>query len=213
MAPILTTLPALIDGLVDARNRCDPSRALLVGLSGIDGSGKGWTAARLTAALEARNLRVALLNVDGWLNLPHVRFADHSKAEHFYEHALRLDAFVATLLQPLQATRSVDLVMEFAEETATTFRPQRYQFDDVDVVLAEGIYLFKRHLRPVFDVAVWLECPFKTALERAIRRGQEGLSPDATITAYQTIYFPAQERHFRLDQPREWADYVLLNDA
>jgi pantothenate kinase-related protein Tda10 len=44
-------------------------RALLVGISGIDGSGKGFIATRVRDRLERLDLRVALLNVDGWLNL------------------------------------------------------------------------------------------------------------------------------------------------
>jgi uridine kinase len=39
-------------------------------------------------------------------------------------------------------------------------------------------------------------------LERAIARAQEGLTPDDTIRAYRTIYFPAQEIHFARDNPK-----------
>lgn len=211
MPPVPTTLPALVDSLLATRQNWDPTRALLVGLSGIDGSGKGWASHHLATGLEAAGLRVALLNVDGWLNLPQVRFGTDAPARHFYEHALRLEPFLATLLLPLQATRAVDLVADFAEETATSYRPHRYRFELIDIILAEGIYLFKRQIREAFDIAVWLECSFETALARALRRGQEGLSPEATISAYQTVYFPAQKHHFRLDQPREQADYVLNN--
>jgi hypothetical protein len=35
---------------------------------------------------------VALLNVDGWLNLPAKRFSREQPGEHFYRYALRLDA-------------------------------------------------------------------------------------------------------------------------
>jgi uridine kinase len=77
----------------------------------------------------------------------------------------------------------VDLVADFAEETATVFRPHRYRFADTDVILAEGIYHFKAAHRPVFDVAVWIDGTFETALERAIARSQEGLAPVATVQA------------------------------
>lgn len=151
--------------------------------------------------------------MDGWLNLPEVRFDENQPAAHFYTHALRLDQLFADLVLPLRAARRIDLVAAFAEETATQFRPHRYHFDAVDVILLEGIYLFKRAYRPHFDLAVWIECSFATALSRAVARAQEGLPPDATIQAYQTIYFPAQRIHFDLDTPREAADFVLVNDG
>jgi uridine kinase len=49
---------------------------------------------------------------------------------------------------------------------------------------------------------VWIDCSFETALERAVARAQEGLSPTQTIAPYRTIYFAAQERHLALDRPR-----------
>jgi uridine kinase len=57
-----------------------------------------------------------------------------------------------------------------------------------------------------------VECSFETALERALTRGQEGLPPDETIRAYETIYFPAERIHFALDDPKGSADAVIVND-
>jgi hypothetical protein len=51
---------------------------------------------------------------------------------------------------------------------------------------------FKREYRDRFDVRIWIDCSFATALERALARGQEGLPPAETIEAYQWIYIPAQ---------------------
>jgi len=213
MAARPITLADLVKVLLQERRALAPERALLVGLSGIDGAGKGWVAHQLARALEQRGSQIAVLNVDGWLNLPSLRFNAQDPARHFYAHAVRLEAFRDLLLRPLGATRSVDLVADFAEETATSFRPHRYQFCDVDIVLAEGIYLFKSGLRDSFDVTVWIDCPFEVALTRALARAQEGLPAQATREAYQTIYFPAQQHHFALDCPQEHATWVLANGA
>jgi uridine kinase len=212
MAPPPLSPAAAAARIHATRRDFDPARALLVGLSGIDGSGKGWMAAALAASLRDAGLNVATLNVDGWLNLPAVRISERDLAEHFYAHALRLDAFVRDLLQPLRATRAVDLWMDYAEETATTFRRHHYRYDDVDVILAEGIFLFKRAYRGVFDLALWVDCSFATALGRALARAQEGLSPAATVRAYETIYFPAQRIHFERDMPQAGVDARIPND-
>ncbi|MEQ8972980.1 MAG: hypothetical protein RIE73_21575 [Coleofasciculus sp. C1-SOL-03] len=57
-----------------------------------------------------------------------------------------------------------------------------------------------------------IDCSFETALERAITRSQEGLSPSETIQAYQAIYFPAQKIHFELDRPQRSAIARINND-
>jgi uridine kinase len=103
--------------------------------------------------------------------------------------------------------------MEWVEETATESRPYTYDFDDVDVVVLEGAYLFKRAYRSHFDLAVWVDCSWEMALERSVARSQEGLTPEATVRAYRTTFFPAQEIHFARDDPRGAADLILPNDS
>lgn len=206
-------LEAILGAIQDRRAACPPSRALLVALSGIDGSGKGFVAQRIARALERRGVGVASFNVDGWLNLPAVRFSAIDPAAHFYAHAIRFDEMFAQLVVPLRRDRRIHLEADAAEETATQFHERLYAYENVDVILVEGIYLLKRALRPQYDLALWLDCSFETALERALSRGQEGLSAAEATHAYETIYFPAQEIHFQRDAPREAADRVLSNDA
>lgn len=201
-----------VERIRSARRAVPAARSVLAALSGIDGCGKGYVSARLVDALQADGLRVAAINIDGWLNLPAVRFSATDRAEHFYRHAIRFDALFAQLVLPLRDCRSVRVEVDFAEETATSFRRQTYAFSDVDVIVLEGVYLLKRAFVHHYDIAVWIDCTFETALERALARGQEGLPPDATIEAYRTIYFPAQEIHFTRDTPQQSADAIVIND-
>jgi len=211
MPPTLD-LTGLASDIRGRRSGVSPGRSLLVGLSGIDGAGKGFLAGELCRELERTSLRVALLNVDGWLNLPAVRFSPRNPAEHFYRHALRLEEMFSDLVLPLRERGTHRLTAHYAEETATAYRDYRYEFREIDVVLLEGIFIYKRAHRSCFDLAIWIDCSFETALERALRRGQEGLRPAETIMAYETTFFPAQRLHCQRDEPRRLADGVLVND-
>jgi len=212
-----TSLAAALAPVVHAigatRARTPAERAVLVAVSGIDGSGKGYATERLARLLQARGLNAVGINIDGWLNLPHRRFSQDRPAEHFYEHAIRFDELFADLVLPLRGRRSHRVVANFAEETATRYRPHVYEYADVDVILLEGIFLLKRAHRAHFDYSIWLDCTLETALERAVRRGQEGLPPAETVRAYETIYFPAQRIHFERDRPRAAASAILANDS
>ncbi|MGH7333564.1 MAG: uridine kinase family protein [Candidatus Rokuibacteriota bacterium] len=198
--------------LLEKRRAVSARRSVLAAVSGIDGSGKGYITGQLAAGLASHGMKVASINIDGWLNLPARRFSATEPAKHFYEHAIRFREMFDQLVLPLKAHRTHRLVADFAEETATAYRPHGYQFDDVDIILLEGIFLLKRAHRAHFDMALWVDCSFETALERALRRGQEGLPPDETIRAYETIYFPAQRIHFVRDDPRRAADLIVAND-
>ena len=199
--------------ILERRASVPDTRSLLVGISGIDGSGKGYLAAQLEAHLALHAVTAAVLNVDGWLNLPEKRLDRRAPAKNFYDNAIRFEDFFAQLVMPLKDRRSVHLVADFTEETASSYRKHTYDFKDVSVVLVEGIFLFKPQYRKHFDLAIWVECSFATALARAITRAQEGLSPANTIAAYETFYFPAQRIHLAHDKPRENADLIFENDG
>jgi uridine kinase len=194
------------------RARVPAARAALIAVSGIDASGKGQVTARLAEALEATRLRTAVLGVDGWLHLPAVRFDPARPAERFYQCAIRFDEMFRTLVLPFRAARACRLDAWFTDETADSYRPYRYEFGDTDVILLEGIFLLKPAFRGYYDASYWVDCTFETALERAVRRGQEGLPPAETVRAFHTIYFPAQRLHLAKDAPRAAANAILVND-
>ena len=200
------------EAIARKRDAVVPNRAVLVGISGIDASGKGFVTAKLADALRAKLLNVALISADDWLNLPHVSINRDNYAEHFYEHAIRFDEMFERLIVPLKYHREINITADCADAKATTYRERRYDFRNIDIVLLEGIFLFKRGYRHQFDLSVWIDCSFECALERAIERGQEGLPPTETSEAFETIYFPAQRIHLARDKPREAADCIVTND-
>ncbi|MDC0833388.1 uridine kinase [Geitlerinema sp. CS-897] len=187
-------------------------KALLVAISGIDGSGKGYITSKIANLLEQRDLKIATLNIDGWLDLPEKRFSPTNPAKHFYQNAIRFDELFTQLVFPLRDRGSIYLEANYAEETATAYRKHTYQFYQIDVILLEGIYLLKRQFQSYYDVSFWIQCSFETALERAIARSQEGLSPAETVAAYETIYFRGQEIHFNLDRPQTAVTAIVNND-
>lgn len=206
-------LARLADAVVTARARIDPARAVLVGISGIGGSGKGVVAPRLTGLVQSRGLRVAFIPGDDWLAPPSIRFDEHRTAEHYYRRAMRLDEIFDVLLDPLVRTRKIDVEFGGAHtEHVESMRRVRASHDGVDVVIIEGVYLFKRSHQQRFDIRVWIDCTFETALERAMARGQENLPADIARVEYEQTYFPAQRIHAERDDPRGTAHVIVVND-
>lgn len=162
-------------------------RARLIAISGIDGSGKGYISPQLAEKLASNALRVALIAADGWLNLPEVRFGGDDPGEHFYSHAFRFEEMFSRLIEPLVRDGSIHVIAEYTEETANCYREHVYEFYDVDLILLEGIFLFKREYQHRYDLRLWIDCSFQTALERALSRSQEGLPPADTIAAYGSV--------------------------
>jgi len=203
---------AVVERIAEARTRVSAEHSVLVAVSGIDASGKGFVTARIADALRERALRVAAINVDGWLNLRDRRFSAVAPGAHYYRNAIRFDTLFAELILPLRERRSHRVEVNHTEETATAYQRRVHAYDDIDVIVLEGIFLLKPELRGYYDLSVWIECGFATALARAVPRAQEGLSPQDTIRVYETTYFPAQRIHFARDDPRRAATLIVDND-
>jgi uridine kinase len=201
----------LVNLILSKQKEMPSNQCLLVGISGIDASGKGFITSGLTDKIERKGFKAANINLDGWLNLPEIRFDPNNPAENFYQNAIRFDEMFEKLIWPLKKNSSVNLIADFAEETAAEFKRHQYCFQNIRIILLEGIFLFKKEFKEYFDLKIWVECSFEIALKRAVARAQENLSPDATIRAYETIYFPAQRIHLAKDKPQDSADFIIYN--
>jgi uridine kinase len=202
----------VVGRILTNRPSISTNESMLVAVSGIDASGKGYCTKLIVDALREQGLNAVGIGLDPWYNLPGIRFGQDRPGEHFYWHGFRFDELFEQLILPLKRTRTVAINARHVEEHATDYHAFRYEFHQVDVIVLEGIFLFQPAFRSHYDLAVWVECSFETALERAIVRGQEGLPPDETVRAFESIYFPAERFHFEQDDPKASADMILVND-
>jgi uridine kinase len=209
---ITEAVDKLAEKIGAVRLKVPRDRGLLVGISGIDGSGKGFIAALLEKRLLELRWNSAVLSADNWHKLPTICLNSDNPAENFYEHGLRLDNMFKQVVLPLRDRSAIDVVADYADAKAIVYRKKRYSLRGIDIVLLEGIFLFKPAYRDHFDLKIWIDCSFATALRRAIVRAQEGLSPAETKRAFETIYFPAQQLHLEHDKPNEHTDVIFHND-
>jgi uridine kinase len=138
---------AVADRILEGRGRVADGESMLVAVSGIDASGKGYLTKLFVEELRGRGVHAVGINVDGWLNLPAKRFDEDHPAEQFYHHAIRFEEMFEKLILPLKRDRSIVLDADLAEETATEYHRHRYEFRDVDAIVLEGAYLLKRAYR------------------------------------------------------------------
>jgi uridine kinase len=149
----MVDIDAAVEMILAGRRRVPAHESMLVAVSGIDGSGKGYVTERIIACIQRKSLHAVTVNVDGWLNFPSRRFHKERPEEHFYRHAIRFDDMFEQLILPLKRQRSIRVEADLAEETATVYHRHVYDFRDVNVIVLEGIYLLKRTFRRYYDLA------------------------------------------------------------
>ena len=162
----------LADFIIKKQSELTENRALLVAVSGIDGSGKGYITEKLITVLNEENIHGVAINLDAWHELPSHRFNSENPAEHFYHNAFKFDALFQELILPLKNQRTINLTTVL---TGIAGIPEtyHYEFKNVDVIVLKGIFLLKHSLQHLYDLKIWIDCTFETALERAIQRNQE----------------------------------------
>jgi uridine kinase len=202
----------LVNEILSAKDRHHGKNLFTVAISGIDASGKGYISNLLQKQLEKKSYKVAKINIDPWQNPLPVRLKKENAAENVYENIFRWNDFFEQLIFPLQKNRSICLETKGIRSDADVYYPLVYNYKNPDIMLIEGIFLFKEKYLPHYDYKLWIECSFKTGLQRAISRNVEKLSREQLIHDYETFYYPAQRLHFEKDDPKGTADTIFFNE-
>ena len=207
-----STVEQTIDCIVNhaaSKKRCDQS--LSVAITGIDGSGKSFLSEVLFSRLSEAGLSCAILKLDLWHQPSYIRFAKNNPGENYYLNAYKFNDFFSLLVEPLKKSRAIDIKVELFDAYSDYQYTKSFLFENIDVILLDGIFLLKKEFRKHHDYSIWIECSFSTAWARALSRNQEKTSEDQIKYLYNFIYFPAQRIHLYRDTPLKFADQIIYN--
>lgn len=209
---VTNDISSLTKKLLDSFANHDKKTAFTVAISGIDASGKGYTANLLQLELESKGYNVANINIDLWQKPIPVRLQEENAAENVYENIFRWNNIFEQLIFPLQKNKSIYLETQGIRTDADIYYPLIYDHKYIDILIVEGILLFKKKYLPYYDFKMWIDCSFKTGLERAIKRNAENLDKERLIYDYETYYYATQRLHFKRDNPQQAANIIFHND-
>lgn len=208
----MDSIEELCCSIIEKKESHDGGRLFTAAISGIDASGKGYVGRLLQEQLEKDGYKIANINIDPWQNPIPVRIQKENPAENVYENIFRWNDFFEQLIFPLQKNKRIYLETEGIRTDADIYYPLVYDFKNIDILLIEGIFLFKRKFLHYYDYKIWIECSFETGLTRAIKRNVEKLNEERLIHDYQTYYYAAQRLHFEKDDPKGNADIIFINE-
>src|SRR5258705_3057118 len=208
----MDNIPDLVDEILERYKQHPGTSLFTIGISGIDGSGKGYITGLVQQELAQKGYRVATINIDPWQNPIPIRLQKENAAENVYENIFRWNDFFEQLVFPLQKNKSIYLETQGIRSDADIYYPLVYDLKNVDILSIEGILLFKKKYLSYYNYKIWIDCSFEGALERAIERNVEKLEEERLRHDYHTFYYPAQHLHFEIDDPKQNADIVFINE-
>lgn len=188
-------------------------RSSIVGIDGVDLSGKTLLAYDLAEVLCRHGEEVVLIHEDDFLNSAEIRYQQGEwSVTGFYEDFFDFRALVDNILLPVQAAKPV----EYAFQSYAPYRShdsyRRYTIGLQDLVLVEGLFLLRKELRGYLDLMIRLKIPAELVLKRALARDVPTLGPYEYVRRhYERQVLPAQALYERLGDPDSIADIVIEN--
>lgn len=185
---------------------------LVVGVSGIECSGKSTFAENLAHSLNEDGVSTHVVCIDRFLNPAPLRHQGDTLADAYYANTFRFEDLTNQIIEPARRAGRICGDITVIDLENETLKTQAVDTPGLDVLIIEGVFLFRDPLIGHFDLKIWVDIGFDAALKRAVRRPQEvDHYPNRTAITerYRARYFPAQRRHIKNDHPNERADLVV----
>jgi len=181
----------------------------VIGINGIDGSGKTTFAEDLSRCLLTKGHSTQLVHVDDFHNERAIRYIGGDEASNFYRRSFNFERLENLILKPIVETGHLDtelLLLDLASDQYSLKR--QYRVYPSTIVIVEGVFLFKRGLRHYFDLAIFLQSSFETAIKR-VRRRDKHIPLNAIEERYKKKYHAGQQLYFALEHPYDQADIII----
>lgn len=190
----------------------DAERPLVVGVNGVDGSGKTMLSAELHRQLEAQGLPVAIVHIDDFTPPHSRRTASNDPIERYCNNTFDIDTLRKAVLAPLAARQlgSISLKHESPHDPSQVVE-HGYSFTgSPSVVIVEGVFVFRPELADYFDAKIFVDIPLSEMRERAIEHDVPRFG-FGVLKKYLSRYIPAQTRYLETVRPFDIADIVIDN--
>ncbi|MFA5086877.1 MAG: HAD-IA family hydrolase [Candidatus Paceibacterota bacterium] len=197
--------------LEEISQRKKESRAFVVGINGIDTSGKTKFAEAFSRFLISKNKKVQTINLDDFHNPKEIRYSGKSQADNYYNKSFDIQTIIEKLLVPVREKNEYSVRLALLDLHADKYEKEKtFSFDKDTIVVFEGVFLFRKELDPYLDYKIFIEIPLEESKKRAMVRDVPIFGKEI-IKKYDEKYLPAQKKYLEESVPAEIADMVIDN--
>jgi len=185
-------------------------RRAMIGIDGVDGSGKSSFAAALAQCFPGR--QVIVVHLDEFLNPAATRHRQgKSSPEGFWLDTYNYDAFTRDVIRPLRVGgNGLYRNSSYDSQSDAIVQPALMEADDQALIIVEGMFLHRPKLAEEWDFSLFLDVPFGETARRMASR--DGSHPDPEHASMHR-YVGGQRLYFDACQPWNLATIVVDNRA
>ncbi len=183
----------------------------IIGINGVDTSGKTFFTNRFSAFLEGMNIRNQIIHIDDFHNPRRIRRKGRNEVDAYYQNAFDYRKLLDEVLLPAESGNLHKKIYCLDLNTDRYEKQVQYTVYPDTVILIEGVLLFRRPLIDHIDEKVFLDISFETMIQRAGQRDVP-LSGKEILQKYNSKYIPVQKRYLEEEQPKLESDFVIDNN-
>lgn len=189
-------------------------RPLIVGFDGACASGKSTLAKMLASEIDRLfSCRTLVIHLDDFHRPRRKRYADSNPAKSFFLDYFEIDRLAQHILEPARKLGVLSkqlTLLDFAADEYT--RVMSFDADAATTILVEGVFLFRKELRHLFDYRVYIDIKASTSHARVHNRklGAEAFS--RTSAKFFDRYLPAWISYEAEYAPARLADAIIDNN-
>lgn len=190
----------------------EQNKNFIVGISGIDGSGKSTLSEIIYDKLKDRGINVYIVHGDDFLFNKKIRNANPNQETAYYYETFNYAKLFNEIIIPAKKSNNLHREVEMLDwQTDLTF-VDKFEFVGPCIIIVEGVFIFKKEYSSIFSYKIWIDIDFDTGIERALKRKRDieyYKDKDELLNRYLGRFYKGQKLHMKLDNPKEHCDYIL----
>lgn len=193
--------------LVEHVVRCHEDRLgrTIVGISGIEASGKSTIADELADGISTSGHDVIMIRGDEFSTAKAIRNKNPDTVRGYLEDAYDYSNLSSRVMVPLRSAEVTEISYVSTDPETDESVVSKPRVPGRAIVIVEGVPLFRGLMRDQFDLRIWVEASFDESLRRAKVRPRDVSyygTAEAIASRYESRFHPAQRVHLRDDRPQ-----------
>jgi len=173
---------------------------IIIGVDGMDPSGKKEFSNLLSKYLESRGYKTALIHLDDFHNPEKNRYKGKDEIESYINKSFNLELLIEEILNPLKKGESIHKELNLFDLESNEFR-KNYCIDKKTIVILEGSLLYREPINESFDYRIYLDIDFKEMVKRGKESGE----------FFEKKCTPIQKRYIKNHLPKGKSNIVIDN--
>jgi len=197
--------------LNEIKKRKQKNRAFILGINGIDGSGKTEFAKSFKKFLLLNRHKAQIINMDDFFNPKEERYSGNNQVYNYFHKSFNIDILINELLMPISKGKCFRKKLTLLNIKTNKYNIRKeYILENDTVVIFEGIFLFRKELLNFIDYKIFLEISFQESMKRMKNRDIP-IYGNIMLEKISNKIFPAQKKYLRIYLPFLKADILIDN--